>query len=307
MNLQSWRRVPVPIGLIFLAEYFVQRWLIFILTALPYDAATVLVKGLVRFAFSIAGKYKNITVENILQARPPVVHTPAEAEELAGRVFEYFALSFVHMLYMDRIIHLKHKKHIRLENTGVIDSALKQGRGVILVSGHLGNWEIGINELSKNGFPINIVAFQYVNPYLNNMMNRFRLRCGVKIIPTKGAISRCEEALKRGEAVIMLIDQTGRDKGVDAKFFGRMAPAMWGPANLHLKTNAPIIPYGVRFDGGKIHYTISAKEPIQFQPSGNKDEDIKQLTQLYLTEIEKIIRQAPEQWIWFHRRWKKYK
>lgn len=284
------------------------RWAIFLLTALPYDMAAALVRNLVGLAFKAAGRYKNIAAENILLAQPPVARSPADAESLARRAFEYSALSFMHMLYMDRVIHLKDKKHIRFENTESINNELKQGRGVILVSGHLGNWEIGINELAKKGFQINMVAFQYVNPYLNKMMNLFRLRCGVKIIPTKGAISRCEEALKRGEVVIMLADQTGRDKGVDAEFFGRTAPGMWGPANLHLKTGAPIIPYGVRYDPGtRVHYTISVKKPIRYQPSGNKDDDIKRLTQLYLTEIEKIIRAAPEQWIWFHRRWKKYK
>ena len=295
-----------------MGEYFIFRWLAFFLTALPYDIATGLVRNFVRFGYGLAGKYRNITAENIRLANPPVVATPDTANQLALRTFEYFALSFVHMLYMDRFIHLKEKKHIRFENSGVIDTALKQDRGVILISGHLGNWEIGINELAKKGYPINLVAFQYVNPYLNNMMNQFRLRCKVNIIPTKGAIKHCEAALNRDEVVIMLVDQTGREEGVETQFFGRTAPAMWGPANLHLKTGAPIIPYGVHYNnepdaGFRIHYTINIKEPIRFQPTGNKDADIKQLAQLYLSEIEKIIRRAPEQWIWFHRRWKKYK
>jgi len=319
MNLQSWRRIPAPKSIIYVGEYIIMRWVIFSLTALPYDIATSLIRNFIRFGYGLAGKYRNITAENIRLANPPVVTTPDQANQLALRTFEYFGLSFVHMLYMDRFIHLKEKKHISFENTEVIDQALKGNRGVILVSGHLGNWEIGINELAKKGYPINLVAFQYVNPYLNKMMNQFRLRCKVNIIPTKGAIRHCEAALNRGEAVIMLVDQTGREDGVEAQFFGRTAPAMWGPANLHLKTRltdgqagAPIIPYGVRYDSGsdsefKIHYTISVKEPIQFQPTGNKDADIKQLAQLYLSEIEKIIRRAPEQWIWFHRRWKKYK
>jgi KDO2-lipid IV(A) lauroyltransferase len=319
MNLQSWRRIPAPKSIIYVGEYFIFRWLAFFMTALPYDSAASLVRNFIRFGYGLAGKYRNITIENIRLANPPVVTTPDEANHLALKTFEYFGLSFVHMLYMDRFIHLKEKKHISFENTEVIDRALNEKRGVILISGHLGNWEIGINELAKKGYSINLVAFQYVNPYLNNMMNQFRLRCKVNIIPTKGAIKHCEAALNRGEAVIMLVDQTGREDGVEAQFFGRTAPAMWGPANLHLKTRltdgqagAPIIPYGVRFDNEpdatfKIHYTISIKEPVRFQPTGNKDNDIKQLAQLYLSEIEKIIRHAPEQWIWFHRRWKKYK
>jgi len=312
MNLQSWRRIPAPKSIIYVGEYIIMRWVIFFMTALPYDSAVSLVRNFVRFGYGLAGKYRNITAENIRLAQPPVVKSNEEANELALKTFEYFGLSFVHMLYMDRFIHLKEKKHISFENTEVIDRALKDNRGVILISGHLGNWEIGIIELAKKGYPINLVAFQYVNPYLNNMMNQFRLRCRVNIIPTKGAIRHCEAALNRGEAVIMLVDQTGREDGVEAQFFGRTAPAMWGPANLHLKTNAPIIPYGVHYNNEpdatfKIHYTISVKEPIRFQPTGNKDNDIKQMAQLYLSEIEKIIRQAPEQWIWFHRRWKKYK
>ena len=319
MNLQSWRRIPFPKSLIFLGEYIIMRWVIFLLTALPYNMASALLRNFVRFGYELAGKYRNITTENIQLAKPPLVADRAGARQLALKTFEYFALSFMHILYMDRFIHLKNKKHISFKNDGIINRSLKENRGVILVSGHLGNWEIGINELAKKGYPINLVAFQYVNPYLNNMMNRFRLRCHVNIIPTKGAIRHCEAALNKGQAVIMLVDQTGREDGVEAQFFGRTAPAMWGPANLHLKTRltdgqagAPIIPYGVRYDSGsdsefKIHYTISVKEPIQFQPTGNKDADIKQLAQLYLSEIEKIIRRAPEQWIWFHRRWKKYK
>ncbi|MFH1230325.1 MAG: lysophospholipid acyltransferase family protein [Planctomycetota bacterium] len=312
MNLQSWRRIPIPKTIIFLAEYFILRWFIFLLTALPYDITTSLVRNFVRFGYSLAGKYRNITVENIRLAKPQVVKTPEEANRLALRTFEYFALSFVHMLYMDRFIYLKEKKHISFENTEVIDRALKENRGLILISGHLGNWEIGINELAKKGYPINLVAFQYVNPYLNNMMNRFRLDCGVTIIPTKGAISKCEETLKKEEVVIMLIDQTGREEGVEVQFFGRTAPAMWGPANLHIKTGAPIIPYGVTFtaespSSQRIRYTIKIGDKIIYQPTGSKDNDIKELTQIYLNEIEKIIRRAPEQWIWFHRRWKKYK
>jgi KDO2-lipid IV(A) lauroyltransferase len=320
MNLQSWRRIPAPKSIIYVGEYIIMRWVIFFMTALPYDIAASLVRNFVRFGYGLAGKYRNITAENIRLANPPIVTTPDQANHLALRTFEYFGLSFVHMLYMDRLIHLKEKKHISFENTAAIDRALMKKRGALLVSGHIGNWEVGINELAKNGYPINLVAFQYVNPYLNNMMNQFRLRCKVNIIPTKGAIKHCETALNRGEAVIMLVDQTGREDGVEAQFFGRTAPAMWGPANLHLKTGAPIIPYGTTFTTKtqssqrtrsdrvqRIHYTIKVGNMIEFNPSGNKNEDIKQLAQLYLSEIEKIIRRAPEQWIWFHRRWKKYK
>ena len=207
MNLQSWRRIPAPKSIIYVGEYIIMRWVIFSLTALPYDIATSLIRNFIRFGYGLAGKYRNITAENIRLANPPVVTTPDQANQLALRTFEYFGLSFGHMLYMDRFIHLKEKKHISFENTEVIDNALKLGRGVLLISGHLGNWEIGINELAKKGYPINLVAFQYVNPYLNNMMNQFRLRCKVNIIPTKGAIKLKLEQPGQSAQVIEVQEQ----------------------------------------------------------------------------------------------------
>ncbi|MFH0887649.1 MAG: lysophospholipid acyltransferase family protein [Planctomycetota bacterium] len=315
MNLQGWRRIPVPKTIIFLAEYFIFRWFIFFLTALPLNIVISLVKNLARLIYNIDWRYKKIAVENILLANPPIVSSDSQANELALHSYEHFALSFAHILYAKRFNRLKSRKYVHLENSEIIDNALKKNKGVLLVGAHLGNWEICITELGKQGYPINLVAFQYVNPYLNNMMNRFRLDCGVTIIPTKGAISKCEEALKKGEIVIMLIDQTGRDAGVEAQFFGRIAPAMWGSANLSLKTGATIIPFGIyhrpdpiiQSSQSAIHYTAKFSNMINYQPTGNKDDDIKKLTQIYLNEIEKIIRRAPEQWIWFHRRWKKYK
>lgn len=300
------------------------------MTALPYDIATGLVRNFVRLGYALSGKHRNIAVENILMANPPIVRSTAEAHELARKTFEHFALSFIHALYIPRLIRLKHKKHIHFENLEIIDKALKEGRGAILVSGHLGNWEIGISELALKGYPLHIVAFQQANPHLNKILNRFRESCKWNIISTKGAMKQSEDLLKQGKAIVLLIDQTGRDEGVEVEFFGRTAPAMWGPANLHLKTGAPIIPFGTifttktellppairaRFAFGRpvgqssqrIHYTIKVGNIIDYLPTGNKDADIKNLTQIYLNEIEKIIRLAPEQWIWFHRRWKKYK
>jgi KDO2-lipid IV(A) lauroyltransferase len=268
-----------------------------------------LVRNLVSFGYIIDGKYINMAIENILMAKPPVVRTHNEANQLALKTFEYFALSFIHLLYVNRLTNLRNKKYILFEGLETLDKRLGEKRGVILISAHLGNWEIGVAELALKGYPVHFVAYQQVNPYLNKLMNRFREGCGVNIIPTKGAIARSEELLKKGKIIIMLIDQTGREQGVEAEFFGRMAPAMWGPANLHLKTNAPIIPFVAYFlpqRTQKFHYNIKFGNEIALLPIGNKDEDIKRLTQLYLNEIERLIRARPEQWIWFHRRWKKY-
>jgi KDO2-lipid IV(A) lauroyltransferase len=315
MNLQSWRRIPAPKSIIYVGEYIIMRWVIFFMTALPYNIATSLVRSFIKFGYAMNKRHKSIAIENILMTKPPVIATPDEATHLALRNFEYFALSFIHMLHMPRFIRLRNKKNIRFENIELLDKTFKQGKGAILVSAHFGNWEIGIAELALLGYPINFVAFQQINPYFNELINRTRKNCGVNVIPTKGAISKSQELLKQGKIIVMLIDQTGRDDGVEAEFFGRIAPAMWGAANLCLKTGAPIIPFGAYYQPDKtststqssIHYTVRFNDMINYQPISNKDKDIKMLTQAYLNEIEKIIRRAPEQWIWFHRRWKKYK
>ncbi|MDI6732935.1 MAG: lysophospholipid acyltransferase family protein [Planctomycetota bacterium] len=325
MNLQSWRRIPVPKTIIFVVEYFVLRWVIFFLTALPLEMVNRLCRNLVEMIYTLDSRYKKIAINNILQAVPPVVptglllinypvrdvHSHSAADKIARASYEHFLLAFVHLLHLSRFKGIKNKKHIRFENTAVLDKAMSRNKGVILVTAHFGNWEIGVAELASSGHPISLIAFQQVNPYFNKMLNQFRESCGVNIIPTKGAISRCEELLKEGRIVVFVIDQTGREEGVEVEFFGRKSSAMWGPANLSLKTGAPIIPFSSCSTAQHITefmcWVIKFRNTINYQPIGDKDQDIKRLTQLYLDEIEQIIREHPEQWIWFHRRWKRYR
>jgi KDO2-lipid IV(A) lauroyltransferase len=270
------------------------------LGALPDVIAFPLAGNIASFLGYINRRHYKVAEENLASAGINNIRPSA--------VFRHFAVAVWHLVKSNRRLrHSNFRRYFKFRNESVLQDALKAGRGVILVSGHFGNWELGFAALALAGYPINLVFFPQINPYFDDINFRYRTQFGTKTISAYGAISRCVEALNNKEIVIMLIDQTGREKGVMVDFFGRQAPAMWGPANLTLKTSAIIIPFAcVSRSQKNLDYLLTFSNPIQYQPLGDKEKDIQAITQLYIKELEHLIRQYPEQWIWFHRRWKQY-
>ncbi|MFH1227066.1 MAG: lysophospholipid acyltransferase family protein [Planctomycetota bacterium] len=296
---QFWRRIPVPKTILFYLEYLIIRAILCLLLALPKQFARTLLVSLTRSLSFFDKRHVNVTTENLHFAGINI--NP-------NSVFRHFGETVFHMAQSVRLMRRSSfRRYFTFENETILKEAINSGRGTILVSGHLGNWEMGIAALALAGYPINCVVFKQINPYLDNLINRYRTGCGIKIMYSRGAINRCVEALNKREIVLMLIDQTGRDEGVMADFFGRQAPAMWGPANLMIKTSASIIPFAcVSRRPGELDYLITFLPKIEYKQTGDKNRDIQCITQLYIKGIELLIRKYPEQWIWFHRRWKQY-
>lgn len=173
------------------------------------------------------------------------------------------------------------------------------GRGVIFVTGHLGNWELSAFAHALMSEPLNVVVRPLDNPFLDRLLEQRRQLSGNRIIPKSGAAAPILAALRRNEAVGILVDQnTSADEGVFVKFFGVLACSTPAPARLAARTGAAVIPGFALWVQEKQRYVLRFYPPIAL--SGDPLAD----TQAIQSQIERVIREYPDQWLWIHRRWK---
>jgi KDO2-lipid IV(A) lauroyltransferase len=184
----------------------------------------------------------------------------------------------------------------------VLDEVLAEGKGVVLITGHVGNWEILGQAIAAAGYPITTVAKPSFDPRVTRWLQEWRSRHGLKVIwrgqNSGKAILR---ALRSNSLLAFLIDQDTKTTGDYVPFFGRPAFTPTTPAALALRTGAPLI-FCWHHRRGKRHQ-ISI-ERVAFERSDNHERDVLALTALLTARLEGVIRTVPEQWVWMHRRWR---
>lgn len=186
----------------------------------------------------------------------------------------------------------------------ILKKALAQDKGVIVTSGHLGDWETLGAALAAAGYPISLVVAPIRNPYLQKMVTENRQRMGVRLISKKGmAVRYITRDLRENRCVGMLIDQDAGRSGVFVDFFGRPASTPKGPAQYALKRDIPIIMlFSFPQDDGSLKMVF---EEVDITPGDVSEDAVQAVTQHITSRLEYYIRQKPENWFgWLHRRWK---
>jgi KDO2-lipid IV(A) lauroyltransferase len=194
------------------------------------------------------------------------------------------------------------RKHISLEGLDNLDRAKRDGKGAILVTGHLGSWELMGCVLAHLGYPVTFVVGVQRNPLVQSLMNDLRRRAGIEIIEMTSA-QRIVRSLKKGRFIAMLCDQDAGRGGVFVRFLGEPASTAQGPARLAIMTGAPIIPgFIIRLGGSKQRIVIEG--PVQRAAASDRADAIASITQAYTAMIESYVMRHPDLWLWAHRRWK---
>jgi KDO2-lipid IV(A) lauroyltransferase len=185
-----------------------------------------------------------------------------------------------------------------------LEAALGEGRGVILVTGHYGNWEIAAAAVAARGVPIAAIVRRQGNRLVDARLDGLRRRLGVETIYQSEAPSRVPRVLRKGGVVGIVGDQDARRAGIFVPFFGRPASTHRGPALFALKLRAPVFAcVARRLPGGAARYVVAGQQ-IVTERTGELETDVKVLTTALVARLEAEIREAPEQYFWFHRRWK---
>jgi len=198
------------------------------------------------------------------------------------------------------------KTLVRFEGKEYLDEALKQRKGVIALSGHLGNFPLMCVQLVFEGYPLSIVVRESKNPKIVRFMTSLRDSIGMESIPAKPrmtCVSRCLNALKGHRILFAQIDLHAREREVWVDFFSYLVPTYKGPVIFSLRTGAPIVPMFITWNSNNLHH-ILIHPPFELDLTGNMEKDITTNIAKLTKIIEVTIREYPEQWWWALRRFK---
>ena len=190
-----------------------------------------------------------------------------------------------------------------VEGWDVVERAREKGKGMLIVSGHLGNWELAGAFVAASGVPLEAVARGMENPLFDRYITETRRRIGMTVIHDADAVRRVPRATREGHAVAMLVDQGAAGLASSwVPFFGRYAKTPRGPAVFALRLGAPVVfATALRQPSGKY---VMYYEDVPVSPTGDREADVDRIVADYTRTLERWIRRAPEQYFWHHRRWK---
>ncbi len=229
----------------------------------------------------------------------PVVEDKRKLKRCVQEVFINFAYYLVDFFRYSKLNKDFIKKYVRIEGRENLDKALAEGKGVIVLTGHLGNYELAGAVLSLLGYPLSVVALSHEDKRINRFFDNQRQRVGMKVIPTGTTIRSCFSALKQGDMLALLGDRDFSGAGVKLKILSKYAYFPRGIAFFALKTKAPIIPiFLVRKD--KRSYHLVCEKPITYD---KEQQDEVAIIKKCNVVLERYIKEYPQQWYMFQKWW----
>lgn len=304
--MKRWYCLVLPRPVIDATQYLAARFALLLLQSLPYELALRIGGVLALTACAVDFRRRRVIRENLLLAFAGADLDESERRRIASAVYRHWGTLMADIPYLLRTV--RRDNWTSFTDLAALEPLRRlhaEGRGVILVTGHLGNPEFGGWLAALVGLPIHSVANLQTNPWVNRLLEQLRTSSGQRILYSEGALRQGRQVLERGEIVAFLADLNGRREGLSINFFGHEASTMQGPAVLSVRTGAPILPVVVVREGPGPRYRVAYGEPIRRVPGAPPASEIHRVTQAYTSALERFIRLWPEQWVWFHRRWKK--
>ncbi len=268
---------------------------------LPFERAVVWGRRLGWWIGTVL-RYRRAEVLETIRCCFPEKST-AECRAVANGMYENLGQTIMETLRFDALDREWMERHVDLQDIAIVREALTRGKGAIMLSAHLGNFQLPGMIASFLGMPITNITKSVKPAALNEHWQRVRKRFGLKTVDRRGSFRACLAALKANELLGFLLDQNmKRKEGIFVEFFGRPACTTPGMALLSVMTGSPVIPVFCwrRPDGNYRIEILPALPP----PPDRDPETIRQATQAYTAIVESVIRRHPDQWIWIHRRWR---
>jgi len=287
-------------------RHYLEYWLLLaigaLLRLLPYRVNLKIANFLGKISFSLLRIRRKVTLDNLKMVFGNQ-KTENEIEKIALRSYCIMARGFIEHLTFPALSQEKILSNLEFKNLHYLDEIMQHGKGAILVSSHFGSWQIGGTSVRLAGYPMNFLVQRQNNHLVEDLVYGYVEDKGVKVLYKSVSAGKILELLNSNQIVAVLPDQDAGKNGVIVNFMGQPASTHKGPAFFSLKTGAPIIiALSLNKQNGK--HTVVMEKPIYPHPTGDRDEDIKNLTQVYTGKIEEYIRKYPEHWFWQHRRWK---
>ncbi len=243
---------------------------------------------------------KKETLDNLRQAFPE--RSEKEIEKLGKAVFFHFSRFLVEVVQLSNMIKYGLDHFIGDSNWEVLEEAHAQGKGVIFVVGHIGNWEILGTAIGLRGLPLWTLAADIRNKLVDQFVYQFRTDSGMSVIRIKDARRMISKGLKQNAIVGLVADQDAGKNGIFIPFLGRPASTHTGAAVYALRHKVPLV-YGMSyFKNNKYHFHFERFDDNSHLKFSR--ENIYKITHWFSKKLENDIRKYPEQYFWLHRRWK---
>ncbi len=281
-------------------EFLIYRFGQFLALSLPLNAVYSVATFLARLQYSFSRKDRLIVYGNLRAIFPD--KDEEEISRLAKEVFVNFAKYLVDFFRFEKIDSKFLAENVKVTGRENLDEALKGGKGVIALSAHIGNYELGGAVISLIGYKFNAVALDHDNKLINDFFIGQRTRTGVQVISLRSALRSCFEALSKGEVLALLGDRDFSNHGIVTDFFGKRTMIPKGPAAFSVKIGAPIVP-GFLLRMPDDTFELRFDKPISYRATGNREADEKKILRLCVKVIEDYIRRYPSQWYMFRRFW----
>jgi len=275
-----------------------------VLGLIPRDLGLGIGQALGRLLFAFDKKHRAIAIDNIRRAFGTELRS-SEVISIARQVFRNLGCMVFEIAWSFGLDPGSFDKYFKMQGQENFYKAMEKGKGVLLLTAHMGNWELFTIIAHMVKIPAHVVYRPLDSEPLDEAVKQLRCRFGAKLIPTtnRRAIVKVLNTLKGNECVAMLMDQNvDYYNGVFVDFFGRRACTNKGMAILALRTGAPVVPVFMVRD--KAGFRAEALPEIPLTRTGDKQKDIECNTAKYNQAIEAFVRRYPDQWFWVHQRWK---
>lgn len=230
---------------------------------------------------------------------------PRRAGAVAGRAFRNFGKFVIDFIHFPAMSRDEVRRRLVFSQWTELDEAVDAGRGVLIVTIHMGSWDLGAAALAAYDYPVNAIVDNYGHAGMDALVHGSRERLGMKVIPMDRVGPAVFRALRRGEILAMLIDVPRPDQTIMVEFLGAPAEVSSAPARVALRTGAWVVP-AVVLRGPQADTLIRPiidTRTARYEPTGDEERDVHALTLLIMRALEAYVRAYPEQWYIFRHMW----
>ena len=279
-------------------------WLLVrLLGAVPRAAARALGASIGFAAYHAARRLRQTGETNLALALPSL--STEERDVILRRLYRNLGWQLAEFCHMPRYTPENTRNFLRYEGLEYFLEAERRGKGVLIVTGHLGAWELSSFYHSLMGHPMSMVIRRLDNSRVDALVNRIRCLHGNQVLHKDDFARGLIAAMREGRSVGILMDTNMTPpQGVFVPYFGVLACTASGLARVALRTGAAVLPGFLLWHEDEQRYVLTFGKPLEFQRSGDSERDVLANTALCTAAIESYARRYPDQWLWVHRRWK---
>lgn len=278
--------------------YYAGKLLSKIVCLLPYRLLITGSKVLGGLYYRIADRARERAKEQMMRG---LSISAAESEPILKRMFNNVVLNFLEFFYLPNISGKNVHKFVTFEGLHHLDRALQNGKGAIIVTAHLGNWELCALAMNMQGYPMVGIGKQQPNKGFTLLLTEYRSRFGGEVFYKGAALRQVIKSLKENKLVYIVSDQDGGKDGIFIDFLNKPASTPAGPAAFARKCSAPVIPVFLHRTGSR--HVLVVDPPLELRETDDVASDVHHNLTIITQRVEEEIRKYPDEWLWFQKRW----